>query len=642
MDPNNDEEKIPEGTIQENPTEPLKEDNDKEDLKISMLNFHQEILQILKVFETAVATQGSKLELYLQTSKKEKDDENCLIDKKLEQFEEKITALEQGIDSTLSTVVGSGFEAVRSQLVELEKKLEEQNNSQQRLENRLLVVERNKAELQEKVLKTEPPPRMSLFNETLFTPLKNASTTRRQSNLFSEPLLIPKPATVSIMATEYRVEDSQKMGVPITARKILELKKTFNVYYATSMDKSKKLINFLKSDVIYAIVSHFKAKRSKTVASSLLSFESMFLLEDSEVLACLADVVRPLNAQNYEDLMFAAVTKLVPTSKSYTSYAVKGYSTAMHSVVDKLLQEFLDIDTLFREGASEEVTRNMPRHVWGSEYQPGTFRILLKCFGSNFEPVFKKLVKESEVKLLSTLEDFVEYMQNLNNRIAEASEENEKLELGVFPQNSGYSEKSEKSEYFHRDSGARDFSRNSRESGSKYGYSQNSQISRIGRGTTANLRRVEEEFEEGPDRNEVDSDNEDLGRGDNCYSPKDDEDESGSNEGDPPDQLNIMGQPGPRKDFQPTRILNRNSGAPLAARGTSTEVTKGPCFTMYRTGSCPNGSACNYSHDSRVLRAFANSEVEKAKQTPFYSPNSTDQPSSVQSSLYQKKVGKVE
>ena len=288
MDPNNDEEKIPEGTLEETPTEPLKkEENDKEDLKTTMLNFHASVLQILKAFEDTVATQGSKLELYLETSKKEKDDENCLIEKKLEQFDEKITALEEGFGSTLSTVIGTGFETIRSQLDELEKKLEEQNNSQQLLVERLQAVERNKAELQEKVLKTEPPPRISLFNETLFTPLKNASTTKRQSNLFSDPLLIPKPTSVSIMATEYRVEESQKMGVPITARKILELKKTFNVYYATSMDKSKKLINFLKSDVIYAIVSHFKAKRSKTVASSLLSFESMFLLEDIEVLVVL-------------------------------------------------------------------------------------------------------------------------------------------------------------------------------------------------------------------------------------------------------------------------------------------------------------------------------------------------------------------
>jgi hypothetical protein len=215
------------------------------------------------------------------------------------------------------------------------------------------------------------------------------------------------------MVSEYQIQDSDKLK-KFSVKSILYIKRKYEEYKLNSLDKSKRFVNWLSTEVVDRLIEN--EKRLKTENSALLTRTRIFELSDDAILRMIARKVRPISVHEYVQMVVESVPKLRATNSDYTVMETKGYDVNLHAPVNKLLEDFKDVDYLFRLAATADELEQLPKNQWGTKEDPGGLRVLLSRFGE-YQANFVRLVTEKKLKEFRTLEEALEAIGNVNDLI---------------------------------------------------------------------------------------------------------------------------------------------------------------------------------------------------------------------------------
>ena len=426
----------------------------------------------------------------------------------------------------------------------------------------------------------------------------------RRNSLMLGDCQIKKNKNVNIIVSEYLIPQGDIM-VNLSPRGFRFVMRKYVLYKSTALDNSKKLVFFVSQEIVEKIVAY--ERKTKTILGRNLNFNNMFqLLTDNDVKVGIAKLLRPKNSSSYESLMLKSVSKFKSLKKNYNTYSLIGYSEALHTPFANLIEEFRDFDEFFRLGASVEELGQLPVHNWGTNNQPGVFRIFFKCLGA-YEDAFRELAKESTIKGMFDLDTFITYVSNLNDDIGTQSMKAAKFELSHEE-----NEEEKKNNFFEKKTGNDRFS-NSKDDLRKNNFEGRNFDKKVFRmEVDEEKQESEDEFESESQKNEEETIENDI------VEDTDDESEKEFDR-----QLKMMTNEGNKKVFDKNFSTGKKfqggfSGGRVNTKTTSSKpVGDNPCFNMFLKGICANGKDCPYSHEPVVLEALAWKEYEKLINSPY-------------------------
>ena len=234
----------------------------------------------------------------------------------------------------------------------------------------------------------------------------------------------PQPQ-VSIVVTATEIDEKDKLKhVTIKSIKWLITDKYAN-YLTHSLDKSKRLAHFVSREVMVSLMNDQKSRPNDL--SDQLTLSNMVDLPDETLEIFLADLVRPKSWQKYRDAIFDHVESLKNAKVTFT---LKGYDVNIHPRVCRILEEIEHYDQFFRKGASLAELARLPEMNWGTENNPGVFRIAMECF-SPFQENYKNMLGEKNLKACTKMKDFIKMFRKINDEYSRKADELMILELSM-------------------------------------------------------------------------------------------------------------------------------------------------------------------------------------------------------------------
>ena len=422
-------------------------------------------------------------------------------------------------------------------------------------------------------------------------PVRNVSPT------LVRPLGAPQNAQIPIatysgqghlatLAAEYKVEKDDMM-MKKSPKAFLRAKLAYVQYKNSYADTSKNLVHFISASVREELIAHEHLIMAPDF--STLNVNSIFRCSDNRLLDMFARLFRPKTPLEYKELVFESLRHInvVDIDK-----AMRDYDKSLYIEVARFLQEVQEYDDLFRRDATPAQLLNLPLVNYGTQEQPGIFRIFLACFGKISEH-FKSMITETTLKSLTSLPAFIEACSQVNRDMAVHAEKSRSIEQKFQPQK------------------------------------------KLEPRPERAPRKVPTVLPEGKQLLVVDAIDElayDLVAEDLPPSDDGDDDDSvaessisSTSGGNLTNAVTHVFAYQPQPKPQPRHLGNRtiqHAPQPQPSRARKAEpAPPRPCFTMFKKGACPDRKTCPYSHDRAVLAAHAKEIIKRASESPFYDPN---------------------
>jgi hypothetical protein len=401
---------------------------------------------------------------------------------------------------------------------------------------------------------------------------------------------------VSIVVTATEIAESDKLKhITIKSIKWLITEK-YAGYLTTSLDKSKRLVHFLSHKCLEVLINDQRCK--KTIVSTVLTLATIMEQSDETIRRMLADYIRPKSIEQYKEQMFIHTDTM---KESKFPFGIKGYDVHVHPKVCKILDEILMYDDFFRFGATADELKRLPKMVWGTESNPGVFRIAMECF-QPFTDNFKNMLTEEKLKACNKMEDFIDMFRGVNDEYYLKADAMMIAELQMqVPQ---------------KLAGARDSAKNkAMQKKLLDGIPEKKRLSEF-------KMLQSEQDHEAVRRQQVKTVAEDHEKEEIIHQVDQSEDEYD----DVPisedyfmadeewNELMILNQQ--KEGTGPKFVKKKFDFGKAGVKAPDKKVL--PCFSQAYYGKCELRDQCGYSHDPAVIKGYLNTEMKKLKASPFY------------------------
>ena len=210
-------------------------------------------------------------------------------------------------------------------------------------------------------------------------------------------------------------------------------------YERTSIDKTKSLVDFIRSDVLKDLIGLARRKFRGAVYANATDAEMPRLLSDHDVEFLLCVTVKPNSINEYQRSMLENVERM--PSKLTWDFGLRDYDTNMTLRVEKVIDDVKHFDEYFRRGAEHNAPSCCPPMQWGKHGNIGVFNIAIECFGQ-YKDNFKSMLSLDFLSSCRDMAKFVSKVRELNNKYTQLSEEHrindeltrptEKLETSIL------------------------------------------------------------------------------------------------------------------------------------------------------------------------------------------------------------------
>jgi len=241
---------------------------------------------------------------------------------------------------------------------------------------------------------------------------------RRISALHGRAHPLQARDNVTVMVTPYEVKENEKMNVisPKAFKRIVEIYRT---YQATSLDKTKRLIHFISTDVRKEL--HAEQVLRETVIGLNVKLSHITDLEDKHTERMIADKLRPNDLLSYTRLFSKSLTATSWDKNTTLKFSAANYYDHIFPYITIFLEEIEVYYDLFRRGASKSQLKRHPKIEYGKDKQPGLFRILIEYLEPFQQNFVKVLGGEEELKKIKTMKDFITIFKSANKKLARRS-----------------------------------------------------------------------------------------------------------------------------------------------------------------------------------------------------------------------------
>lgn len=366
-------------------------------------------------------------------------------------------------------------------------------------------------------------------------------------------------STTKTLVSEFVIQEHQMLRGEVNLKLIGWLYDTYDHYKNTSADKSKTLIAFISKAVVRSMLDN-----EALLGSDLGKFcteSTAYQCTDEQTSQMLCNLVRPKSRNEYIVKFMDAVTK--PDFKD-AKFDTEQWHQRIHKVINKVLRDVVRYDDYLRRHASAEELNMMPKHNWGKGKGrgEGLFRMVMKLFSPHDEKI-TNLIGESNLKNMTSLDEFVQAIQALNNKKGNTS-------LNLLRENEEMEDPLDTKEVILK-SKSKDMQKKLLKGVSEKRVHQSGNSNRL---------------------NQLDSTTSTK------TNPCDDD------EYDLPEDMYIM------KGAGYSKPQNKNNDKGI--------TKKLPCYVFATRGNCEAGAACIYSHDIKDAQAFLEKELRKTIFSPYY------------------------
>ena len=192
---------------------------------------------------------------------------------------------------------------------------------------------------------------------------------------------------------------------------VLEIKTTYLMNKNNKLDNTKSFVHYLGKDVLESLLSNERILN--TEYGKVLTMLNIFDTPDEAIMTMIGRKVRPRSQLEYIQKM-KMLLSFNPASRDYDTLKPEGYDIAVHPVLHKLTERFMDIDELFRNSATEAELRALPAISYGKDKDPGIFKIFVSVLGK-FGPAFVNAWDERKLSTFTNTQDFFKYVREKNN-----------------------------------------------------------------------------------------------------------------------------------------------------------------------------------------------------------------------------------
>jgi hypothetical protein len=416
--------------------------------------------------------------------------------------------------------------------------------------------------------------------------------------------------TVNVTPTEIKQEQKLNKITPRTVKWLLT--DVWPTYERTSIDRTKSLVDFIRSDILKELIGLARRKFRGGVYLSAKDADMPKLLSDADIEFLLCVAVKPNSINEYQRAMIENVERMPP--KLVWEFGVKDYDMQMTLKVEKILDDIKHFDEYFRRGAEHNASSCCPPMQWGKHGNIGVFNIAVECFGQ-YKDNFKAMISLDFLSTCRDMEKFVLKMRELNNEYTSLSEEHRIKDEKTRP--------SEKLETTISQLSAKDMQRR---------FVEGRAEKRTGEPGSEELGVQHRRYMEG--RNSSGNDRE--------RSPEIPKAEANLNQVDaiakPPESAilthsnQVMLVDVPRRSEVEARLAamlreplrptppQRGRSGPLMGPLTDGKLRPEGPFVCYRhamNGTCDRGKECPFSHDDNLARRWVQSKAKMYAESPF-------------------------
>ena len=140
------------------------------------------------------------------------------------------------------------------------------------------------------------------------------------------------------------------------------LRVVYKEYHRTSVDKAFSLIDHIHPDVRQLLLMDMRIKRYHQLADTVNEDNVMDVASDDLVVLMLMEYLRPRSPEEYEERMYAAVSRF---PKIEAPFGPDDFDVHFAAQTLKIVSDVLVIDKYARHGIRQEDLKNLPVPGWG-------------------------------------------------------------------------------------------------------------------------------------------------------------------------------------------------------------------------------------------------------------------------------------
>ena len=419
-----------------------------------------------------------------------------------------------------------------------------------------------------------------------------------------------KPAA-TLVITPYVIQEDMKMKY-ITLPSLKRLLEQYALFKASTYDNTKSLIFFINSDCQMKLVIKQK-KLYSPLHQEGLTLQNIFLLKDKHTEDMISDYIRPTSRDDFIVKFDDAMTK-PPWSKDQ-EFSVASYETDIFPHIVIFLEETETYNHYLRRGAAAHELEYMPKMEWGKNTPSGSgmFRIAMENLNNKH---FVTLLKEENLKLITSMKDFISYFSAKNIELCKMSRDfkrqNTLLKEPEDYKTIAASSRKKADEYKQYKS------RSSRSTPTK---APREKLTRYVRNRLNELIPVEFDAPEEGESVSINSEDEEDKMSEEEWNEKYDTRKQHQQEvaRDIRDWTNAEADLAFNAlcAIDPVYAAKRNKDGIKIYKDKPVDTKEQPCF-QYAFGNCVAGKECVYSHESEKIKKFLKNQYERLVSAPAW------------------------